>query len=80
MLLLHLQRIGLVVSNARGVDHICHAALLLGRFVHRGEVRPSRDSGEIAIILGSYAIAAVCAIAAPVAAFGCSRIRNAPLQ
>ncbi len=29
VLLLHFQRIGLVVADARGLDHVCHAALLL---------------------------------------------------
>jgi hypothetical protein len=48
VLLLHLQGIGLVMSNARGVDHISHAALLLGRFALRGAMRPPRESGEIA--------------------------------
>jgi hypothetical protein len=38
------------------------------------------NPAKSSIIIGSYAIAAVCAIAALAVILRCSRIRNAPLQ
>jgi hypothetical protein len=67
MLLFHLQGIGLVVADARGVDHVCHPALLNLRFFKSGprrrlELRATPAKSPIFRRL--YAIAAVRAIAA----------------
>src|SRR5262249_33030774 len=69
VLLLHLHGIGLVVANARGVDHVGHAALLWSGPRTAVNSAPRANPANLPRVLGSYAIAAVCAIAAPASAW-----------